>query len=102
MRPPLPDKGAPSMRKLSRIAAAAVMAGGVAAMSAAPAHALTGNEILGHYAGTGVVERVNQAGGRAAATVESIRSEEHTSELQSRFDLVCRLLLEKKNKGIED
>src|SRR5207249_5942048 len=33
------------------------------------------------------------------------RSEEHTSELQSRFDLVCRLLLEKKkiniNKSIE-
>src|SRR5207249_8084130 len=28
---------------------------------------------------------------------ESARSEEHTSELQSRFDLVCRLLLEKKN-----
>src|SRR5207249_11464238 len=28
----------------------------------------------------------------------STRSEEHTSELQSRFDLVCRLLLEKKNK----
>src|SRR5699024_12688194 len=27
-----------------------------------------------------------------------LRSEEHTSELQSRFDLVCRLLLEKKNK----
>src|SRR5699024_11890974 len=26
------------------------------------------------------------------------RSEEHTSELQSRFDLVCRLLLEKKKK----
>src|SRR5207249_8444157 len=25
----------------------------------------------------------------------AIRSEEHTSELQSRFDLVCRLLLEK-------
>src|SRR5699024_11847018 len=25
------------------------------------------------------------------------RSEEHTSELQSRFDLVCRLLLEQKN-----
>src|SRR5699024_12832296 len=28
----------------------------------------------------------------------STRSEEHTSELQSRFDLVCRLLLEKKKK----
>src|SRR5699024_11960160 len=26
------------------------------------------------------------------------RSEEHTSELQSRFDLVCRLLLEKKKE----
>ena len=28
---------------------------------------------------------------------ESLRSEEHTSELQSRRNLVCRLLLEKKN-----
>src|SRR5437868_10247043 len=28
------------------------------------------------------------------------RSEEHTSELQSRFDLVCRLLLEKKKQKI--
>src|SRR5207249_6040788 len=28
--------------------------------------------------------------------VRMLRSEEHTSELQSRFDLVCRLLLEKK------
>src|SRR5699024_11884730 len=28
----------------------------------------------------------------------SARSEEHTSELQSRFDLVCRLLLEKKKQ----
>src|SRR5438067_6425551 len=28
------------------------------------------------------------------------RSEEHTSELQSRFDLVCRLLLEKKKKPL--
>src|SRR5207249_9145010 len=32
-----------------------------------------------------------------AAVRTSPRSEEHTSELQSRFDLVCRLLLEKKN-----
>src|SRR5687768_17736481 len=29
------------------------------------------------------------------------RSEEHTSELQSRLHLVCRLLLEKKKKAIE-
>src|SRR5690349_23174933 len=33
-----------------------------------------------------------------AATIALKRSEEHTSELQSRRDLVCRLLLEKKNK----
>src|SRR5699024_11601635 len=32
---------------------------------------------------------------------EIFRSEEHTSELQSRFDLVCRLLLEKKKIYIE-
>src|SRR5438067_9555613 len=30
------------------------------------------------------------------------RSEEHTSELQSRFDLVCRLLLEKKKKNTKN
>src|SRR5690349_22790370 len=30
----------------------------------------------------------------------SLRSEEHTSELQSRRDLVCRLLLEKKNQSV--
>src|SRR5690349_22588035 len=29
------------------------------------------------------------------------RSEEHTSELQSRRDLVCRLLLEKKKKNVD-
>src|SRR5690349_23954938 len=32
----------------------------------------------------------------------SARSEEHTSELQSRRDLVCRLLLEKKKKKIKN
>src|SRR2546429_863217 len=31
-----------------------------------------------------------------AALLEHLRSEEHTSELQSRLHLVCRLLLEKK------
>src|SRR5437867_5142605 len=33
------------------------------------------------------------------ATVIAFRSEEHTSELQSPYDLVCRLLLEKKKKN---
>src|SRR2546428_4644305 len=37
--------------------------------------------------------------GRLFAFASEIRSEEHTSELQSRSDLVCRLLLE-KNKSL--
>src|SRR5699024_12851192 len=37
-------------------------------------------------------------GGLVAGDEALKRSEEHTSELQSRFDLVCRLLLEKKKK----
>src|SRR5438034_8081517 len=41
--------------------------------------------------------RSGEPGGAADA-----RSEEHTSELQSHSDLVCRLLLEKKNNGLRD
>src|SRR5689334_23764361 len=37
----------------------------------------------------------------AGLSVSSLRSEEHTSELQSQFHLVCRLLLEKKKKQIK-
>src|SRR5207253_10727111 len=36
---------------------------------------------------------------RPAPCAEGVRSEEHTSELQSRGHLVCRLLLEKKKKN---
>src|SRR5437773_7628330 len=40
-----------------------------------------------------------EAGGRARrGALDVRRSEEHTSELQSHHDLVCRLLLEKKNE----
>src|SRR5260370_3734488 len=35
---------------------------------------------------------------RRGSAFDFIRSEEHTSELQSHLNLVCRLLLEKKNK----
>src|SRR5699024_11993034 len=38
-------------------------------------------------------------GSYPSADGRTVRSEEHTSELQSRFDLVCRLLLEKKNQN---
>src|SRR5689334_24157232 len=37
-------------------------------------------------------------GGNPGGHLDSHRSEEHTSELQSQFHLVCRLLLEKKKK----
>src|SRR5699024_12794919 len=48
-------------------------------------------------------QRSRQCGGRGAGYAGTgfwrrPRSEEHTSELQSRFDLVCRLLLEKKKE----
>src|SRR5690349_22277679 len=54
-----------------------------------------------------VKEGVRAAGGTpmefntvAVSDGVTMRSEEHTSELQSRRDLVCRLLLEKKKRGI--
>src|SRR5260370_4469603 len=43
--------------------------------------------------------RQDRRAGRAAA---QDRSEEHTSELQSHLNLVCRLLLEKKNHSIRN
>src|SRR2546430_9991478 len=38
------------------------------------------------------------AGGEGVGDRQRVRSEEHTSELQSQSNLVCRLLLEKKKK----
>src|SRR3712207_8980363 len=51
-----------------------------------------------HSAGRPPLPRAlsSPAGGTVAAALSSQRSEEHTSELQSRQYLVCRLLLEKK------
>src|SRR2546430_13407042 len=40
--------------------------------------------------------------GQSPASSERRRSEEHTSELQSQSNLVCRLLLEKKNTALTD
>src|SRR2546422_5137549 len=48
-----------------------------------------------------LVERVRELVTRGTSFAEAVRSEEHTSELQSRLHLVCRLLLEKK-KNIKD
>src|SRR5258707_2858699 len=53
----------------------------------------------------GQVDRHRLQDRRAASDVDRLahaRSEEHTSELQSRQYLVCRLLLEKKKKNNQD
>src|SRR2546422_3642703 len=47
-------------------------------------------------AGIGDIRRVGRVGARTL--IYFLRSEEHTSELQSRLHLVCRLLLEKKKR----
>src|SRR5438874_3891684 len=58
-------------------------------------------------AGTDRQRRIDDDNGRAGlgqpkgVPLRQERSEEHTSELQSRRDLVCRLLLEKKNKRLQ-
>src|SRR5206468_4736694 len=65
---------------------------------------MTPGDILGHEP-MGIVEEVGAGvpdlavGDRVVVPFQIAcgRSEEHTSELQSRSDLVCRLLLEKKN-----
>src|SRR5207247_11422938 len=51
--------------------------------------------LKGEWQGDGC--RVDQAR-QKYLNITTTRSEEHTSELQSRVDLVCRLLLEKKNR----
>src|SRR5260221_7036322 len=45
--------------------------------------------------------RIHIGESHAGMLGEDVRSEEHTSELQSHSDLVCRLLLEKKNQNFE-
>src|SRR5690242_21500492 len=45
-----------------------------------------------------VCPRIRWSGRSLALVLSSRRSEEHTSELQSHVNLVCRLLLEKKKK----
>src|SRR5690349_23962573 len=46
-----------------------------------------------------LLETVHRPAPQLVAQAPAARSEEHTSELQSRRDLVCRLLLEKKNNS---
>src|SRR5699024_11397828 len=54
-----------------------------------------GDEVdRGHRGASGAFVQIRGTG-------QPARSEEHTSELQSRFDIVCRLLLEKKKMTLD-
>src|SRR5207249_3604443 len=57
--------------------------------------ALAGSQALGRYLSMHIKDALDML----IQVFQRQRSEEHTSELQSRFELVCRLLLEKKNKN---
>src|SRR5438034_3208183 len=50
----------------------------------------------------GLVDSLAEDAHSPVPNITHRRSEEHTSELQSHSDLVCRLLLEKKNKKTND
>src|SRR5437868_12736067 len=62
-----------------------------------------GRKLLMIWSGKNMSRRRSRTRSRkiASHTLIFSRSEEHTSELQSRFDLVCRLLLEKKKHAAE-
>src|SRR2546430_12016861 len=71
-----------------------------------PAVLVTGRQgvgrVLDHrsaHTARGVVDRV-QVHRMPSTTPRAVRSEEHTSELQSQSNLVCRLLLEKKTTSV--
>src|SRR5699024_11882753 len=53
---------------------------------------------VGYAVGGRIADRRPDPGILSVIVLGAGRSEEHTSELQSRFELVCRLLLAKKNR----
>src|SRR5699024_11765671 len=57
----------------------------------------TGKKYQAH--GKEAIERARSLSDEVCKSHDLSRSEEHTSELQSRFDIVCRLRLEEKKTG---
>src|SRR3989449_7864204 len=75
--------------------------GGVTRLGFSEADMAAREYVMGLMRQAGLAVRVDAAGnifGRRPGTENLPRSEEHTSELQSRLHLVCRLLLEKKKQ----
>src|SRR2546429_9425921 len=82
---------------------AQAVAPGIVDLEAAAAKKLHTDELLGDVEAGAVDQDVDRAlhavlRGAPGRRLDLRRSEEHTSELQSRLHLVCRLLLEKKKK----
>src|SRR5438094_5400035 len=82
---------------VARRAGAALKGAAKSMPKAASSAAQAGNDMLDPTLSSGS-GMAGQAVEQAAAMARNVgvRSEEHTSELQSPYDLVCRLLLEKK------
>src|SRR5438105_13549803 len=86
---PIPS-AVPSFQKFFQVSAAAFAISTLSLHDALPIYALARYS----HQSRGADEYV-------ALKFQPSRSEEHTSELQSRVDLVCRLLLEKKKGGCQ-
>src|SRR2546422_5794512 len=67
-------------------------------LAVAEAVFFAGEHLSAEQVGRRVAKRVAVGTATIYRTLDLLRSEEHTSELQSRLHLVCRLLLEKKKK----
>src|SRR5690606_39986054 len=80
-----------AIRASGRAPVASIAASSPSSSAAAPS--LSGDELPAV-----TVPSVRNTGVRRASASMEVRSEEHTSELQSRENLVCRVLLEKKNE----
>src|SRR5260370_12917184 len=86
------------MRSPKIIAAITLLAASLPIANAqTTASALSGDHVVERVSPSAVSILVGKGDGQVAG-VASGRSEEHTSELQSHLNLVCRLLLEKKKR----
>src|SRR5690625_6517573 len=86
---PILDRGGSLIRAVRRIRGRSTASAGTRVHAVAPTMAALPKTLA-----SGILED----GGILRTGVRVTRSEEHTSELQSRGHLVCRLLLEKKKK----
>src|SRR5699024_12208203 len=96
LRPSFPPPRPSALGRQRRAAAAAAVVRGPAMLmrSRAPRRSTRGTRQLRVLMPRGLAGLARESGIGASAHAAAGRSEEHTSELQSRFDLVCRLLLE--------